>query len=110
MLCNELRSVLDQIPVGITVTDLDGKILYYNAYSAQVVDRKPEYIGMDIRSCHKKSESIHKIDMILSEIREGKRENYYYETNRKEKVLCVTISPYEMNGKLIGYIQSIFLK
>ena len=110
MLCNELQCVLDQIPVGITVTDLDGKILYYNAYSAQVVDRKPEYIGMDIRSCHKKSESIHKIDMILSEIREGKRKNYYYETNRKEKVLCVTISPYEMNGKLIGFIQSIFLK
>ena len=25
---NDLRSVLDQIPIGITVTDLDGKILY----------------------------------------------------------------------------------
>ena len=110
MLCNELRSVLNQIPIGITVTDLDGRILYYNEYSAQIVDRKPEYIGMDIRSCHIKSESIHKIDIILSEIRDGKRKNYYYETNRKEKMLCVTISPYEMNGKLIGFIQRIVIK
>jgi DUF438 domain-containing protein len=58
-----LRSVLDQIPVGITVTDLDGKMLYYNEYCARTVDRKPEYIGMDIRSCHKKPESIPKIDI-----------------------------------------------
>jgi PAS domain S-box-containing protein len=107
---NELRFVLDQIPVGITVTDLDGRILYFNEYSAQIVDRKPEYIGMDIRSCHKKAESIHKIDVIFSEMKEGKRKNYYYESKRKEKVLCVTISPYEMNGKLIGFIQSIVIK
>ena len=80
---NDLRSVLDQIPVGITVTDLDGKILYYNEYSAQIVDRKPEYIGMDIRSCHKKPESIEKIDMIFSEMKAGKRENYYYESKTK---------------------------
>ena len=68
----DLRSVLEQIPVGITVTDLDGKILYFNEYSAQIVDRKPEYIGMDIRSCHKKPESIVKIDTILSEWKAGK--------------------------------------
>ena len=107
---NDLQSVLDQIPVGITVTDLDGKILYYNEYSAQIVDRKPEYIGMDIRSCHKKPESIEKIDMIFSEMKDGKRETYYYESKRKDKILCVTISPYEQLGKLIGFIHSIVVK
>ena len=107
---NELRSVLDQIPVGITVTDLDGRILYYNKYCAQIVDRKSEYIGMDIRSCHKKPESIAKIDTTLSEIREGKRKNYRYESKRKDKILCVTISPYKRSGKLIGFIQSIIVK
>lgn len=107
---NELRSVLDQIPVGITVTDIDGIILYYNDFCAQIVDRKPECIGIDIRSCHKKSESIAKIDMILSEIREGKRKNYCYESKRKDKILFVTISPYKCSGKLIGFIQSIVVK
>jgi PAS domain S-box-containing protein len=106
----ELRSVLDQIPVGITVTDLEGKIRYYNKYSAQIVDRKPEYIGMDIRSCHKKPESIIKIDTILSEIKDGKRENYCYESKRKDKVLSITISSYKQLGKLIGFIHSIVVK
>jgi PAS domain S-box-containing protein len=106
----ELRSVLDQIPVGITVTDLEGKIRYYNKYSAQIVDRKPEYIGMDIRSCHKKPESIIKIDTILSEIKDGKRENYCYESKRKDKVLSITISSYKQLGKLIGFIHSIVVE
>jgi PAS domain S-box-containing protein len=106
----ELQSVMDQIPVGISVTDLDGRILYYNEYSAHIVDRKPEYIGMDIKSCHKKPESITKIETILSEIKEGKRENYCYESKRKDKVLSVTISPYRLRGELIGLIQSIVVK
>ena len=107
---NEFQSVLDQIPVGITVTDLDGKILYYNAYSAQIVDRKPEYIGMDIRYCHKKPESIAKIETILSEIKDGKRKDYCYESKRKDKVLSIAISPYKHQGELIGFIHSIVVK
>ena len=65
---------------------------------------------MDIRSCHKKPESIEKIDIIFSEMKAGKRENYYYESKRKDKILCVTISPYKQLGKLIGFIHSIVVK
>lgn len=107
---NDLRGVMDQTPVGITVTDLDGIILYYNDFCARIVNREPEYIGMDIRSCHKKTESIQKIDMIFSEIKEGKRKNYCYESKRNGKVLSVTISPYQRMGELIGFIQSIVVK
>jgi PAS domain S-box-containing protein len=106
----EMEALLNQFPVGITVTDLDGRILYYNEYSAKIVDRKPEYIGMDIRSCHKKQESIEKIDKILSEIKDKKRENYNYESKRNDKVLLVTISPFTLHDEIIGFIQSFILK
>lgn len=106
----ELEALLNQFPVGITVTDLDGRLLYYNEYSAKIVDRKPEYIGMNIRSCHKKKESIDKIDKILSEIKDKKLENYHYESNRNGKVLSVTISPYLLHDQVIGFIQSIVVK
>jgi DUF438 domain-containing protein len=79
-------------------------------YSALIVDRKPEYIGMDIRSCHKKPESIVKIDTIFAEMKAGKRENYSYESKRKDKVLSVTISPYKCLGELIGFIHSFVVK
>ncbi len=106
----QLAMVLEKIPVGITVIDLEGHILYYNEYCSKYVDRKPEYIGKDIRLCHKKAESIDKIDRILTDIKEGKRREFYYEAERNGKKLGVTVSPYEANGKLIGFIQSFVIK
>ncbi|UCD31283.1 MAG: PAS domain-containing protein [Desulfobacterales bacterium] len=106
----QLAMVIEKIPVGITVIDLKGHVLYYNEYCSKFVDRKPEYIGQDIRICHKKPESIVKIDRILTDIKEGKTRAFYYETVRSGKKLVVTISPYEANGQLIGFIQSFVIK
>ncbi len=55
---SQLAMVLEKVPAGITVIDQEGHILYYNEYCSNFVDRKPEYIGKNIRFCHKKVESI----------------------------------------------------
>jgi len=107
---SQLKMVLDQIPVGVTVTDLDGRILYYNEYSAQIVDRKPGYIGEDIRSCHKKAKSIEKIDRIFQEFKDGRRQDFYYESVRNGKTLGVTVLPYKADGQMIGFIHSFVIK
>ena len=101
----QLARVLDKTPAGITVIDKEGHILYYNEYCARFVDRKPEYIGKNIAFCHKKPESMEKIKKILSEINEGKRKEFYYETQRGENKLGVTVSPFDIDGKQIGFIQ-----
>jgi len=106
----ELENILDKIPVGVTLTDLEGRILYYNEYSSQIVDRKPEYIGKDIRVCHNQRESIVKIDSILRELKEGSSQEYYYESKRNGKTLEVTVLPYKVNDELIGFIQSFVVK
>jgi len=105
-----LRKAMDQVPVGITVIDLDRRILYYNGYCAQIVDRKPEYIGRDIKDCHQKTESIEKIDRFLEEIKNGRREKFHYEATRNGLTLAVTVSPYRTDGKLTGFIQSFVVK
>lgn len=101
-----LAGALDKIPVGITIISTDGLILYYNEFCARYVDRKPEYIGKDIRSCHKKSESIQKIDHILEKLKQGEIQEYYYESTRDGNKLSVTVSPFEFNNNPIGFIQS----
>jgi DUF438 domain-containing protein len=106
----QLVALLDKIPVGVTVIDLEGRILYYNEYSSQIVDRKPEYIGEDIRACHKNPDSILKINRILEELKEDGTNSYYYESERNGKTLGVTVLPYKANDKLIGFIQSFIVK
>ena len=101
-----LANLLEEVPVGITVIDLDGRIRYYNAYCARIVDRKPEHIGEDIRACHRKAESITRIDRILEDIRLGRRETVQYESVRNGKNLAVTVSAYREDGRLVGCIQS----
>ena len=43
--------------VAVTIIDTKGTLLYYNPHSAKILDRKPEYIGADICSHHKKADS-----------------------------------------------------
>ena len=97
--------LLDKIPAGITVIDREGRILYYNDYCARFVDRKPEYIGKDIRACHKNPESIKKIDRFLADLDGGHKEEIYYETERNGVKLGVRVSPFDLDGKRIGFIQ-----
>jgi len=102
---NQLVRVLDKTPAGITVIDKEGHILYYNEYCAKFVDRKPEYIGKNISFCHQKPESMVKIKKALSELNEGKQKEFYYEAKRDENKLGVTVSPFIIDGKQIGFIQ-----
>ena len=101
----ELVIALEKIPIGITIIDLDGHILYYNEYCSRYVERKPEYIGKNIRSCHQKKESLKKLDYIFDQLTKGNQE-YYYESKRNGNRLGVRVSPFEVNGKLVGFIQS----
>jgi len=48
----------------------------YNGYSSRMLNRKPEYIGRDIRDCHEKAASIEKIDHMLAEFKKGRREEF----------------------------------
>jgi DUF438 domain-containing protein len=107
---SQIPQILDKIPVAITVIDLEGIILFYNDYSSRVLDRKPQYLGTDIRSCHQKSETNDKIDRMLAEFKAGRREDFCYEAFRYGKNIEVTLSPFEVDGRMVGCIQSVTIK
>ncbi len=106
----QIPLIVDMIPVAITIIDLEGHILFYNDYSRQVLDRKPEYLGSDIRDCHQKPETNARIDTMLDEFKAGRREAFYYEAFRYGKNIAVTLLPFEVDGEVIGCIQSVTIK
>lgn len=74
-LCFELRATIaSRFRFGVFRTVV--------AIYAQYVDRKPEYIGEDIRLCHRKTESSEKIDRILAALKDGRRKTFYFEAER----------------------------
>ena len=93
--------------VAVTIIDTKGILLYYNQYSAKLLDRRPEYIGTDIHSHHKKSASNKKVDMMLKDFEEEKRESFHYEAKPYGEVILVTLSPIIKYGEFIGCVHIV---
>ena len=84
---------MDCMEVAVTIIDPKGTLLYYNQQSTRILDRKPEYIGTDIHSHHKKTDSNQKLDLMLKSFEEGRKEPFHYEAKPYGKTIFVTLSP-----------------
>jgi DUF438 domain-containing protein len=105
-----IPQILDKIPMAVTIFDLQGIMLYYNEYSPRVINRKPELLGKDIRLCHQKPESNARIDRMIEEFKNGRREPISYEARPYGKPLLITVSPLEIDGRLVGFIHTAMPK
>lgn len=105
-----IRLAVDFMGAAVTIVDPDGKMLYYNEQAVKILDRKPEYIGENVRSHHSKSSSNERFDMMLRAFGEGRIEPFHYEANPYGKVIQVVLSPIIKEGTLIGCVQTVRLK
>ena len=101
---------MDCLGVAVTIIDTKGILLYYNEQSARILDRKPEYIGKDIRSHHKKAGTNKTFDSMLQEFSEGRTKPFHYEAKPYGKVILVTLTPIIKDGQLVGCVQYVRLK
>jgi sensor histidine kinase regulating citrate/malate metabolism len=101
---------MEGMGVAVTIIDTKGTLLYYNKQAAKILDRKPEYIGKDVHSHHKKATSNKKFDQMLHDFQKGRTEPFHYEAKPYGKTILVTLSPILEDGKFIGCTQSVRLK
>jgi len=101
---------VDCMGVAVTIIDTKGILLYYNQHSAKILERKPEYIGTDIHSHHKKADSNKKVDRMLKEFEKGRKDPFHYEAKPYGKIIFVTLSPIIKNGEFVGCVQTVRLK
>ncbi len=105
-----INLAMDCMGVSVTIIDPKGTLLYYNRYSTKILDRKPEYIGTDIHSHHKKTDSNQKLDLMLKNFEGGRKDPFHYEAKPYGKTICVTVSPIIKNDKFVGCVQTARLK
>ena len=107
LVLENMSTILDQLPAAVTVFDLDANMLYYNENAPQFVDRKPELLGEDIHNCHKEPSSNKRLDEIIDGFKAGSRDPVAYTASPYGKPLSVTIVPFIVNGKLVGFIHHV---
>ena len=100
---------VDCMGVAVTIIDTKGKLLYYNRYSAEILDRKPEYIGTDIHSHHKKLDTNKKVDLMLEEFAKGRKDPFHYEAKPYGETIFVTLSPIFKDEEFVGCVQTVRL-
>ncbi len=108
---NELKELvklaMDCMGIAVAIIDTKGILLYYNRQSAKILDRKPEYIGTDIHSHHKKANSNKKVDLMLKEFKKGRKKPFHYKATPYGEIIFVTLSPLVKNGEFIGCVQTV---
>ena len=105
-----IHLAMDCMGFAVSIIDTKGTLLYYNRQAAKILDRKPEYIGTDIHSHHKKTDSNEKVNRMLKRFEGGRKDPFHYEAKPYGKTIFVTLSPIVRNEKFVGCIQTVRLK
>ncbi|MBU7043527.1 MAG: PAS domain-containing protein [Theionarchaea archaeon] len=68
-----LEAILETLPLEFSVLDKNDRVLAWNKHNTRIFKRPESVLGKDVRNCHPKK-SLHKVEKILTEMKEGKRD------------------------------------
>ncbi|MBL7060455.1 MAG: DUF438 domain-containing protein [Actinobacteria bacterium] len=101
----ELKSVLDALPVDITFIEKDDKVRFFNRFEDRIFKRPVSVIGRRIQDCHPKK-SLAKVEQILKDFKDKKREVAEFWINLEGKLIYIRYFPvYTDGGKYLGCLE-----
>jgi len=107
----ELDAVFESLPVEFSVLSKDDKVISWNKHETRIFKRPVAAIGRDVRKCHPQK-SLTKVEQILSEMKEGKRDKAEFWIDmpigvkgEKHKVLIRYFAVRNKEGKYLGCLE-----
>ena len=107
-----LESIIETIPLEFSVIDESEKVLAWNKHETRIFKRPAGVVGKDVRNCHPKN-SLHKVEKIIKEMKEGKREKARFwidlpigPENQKQKVMIEYYALRSKDGKYLGCLEA----
>jgi len=70
----EVNSILNTVPLDMTFVDADNRVKYFTQGKERVFERPLTIIGRQVKMCHP-PKSVHVVEQIVSDFREGKKDN-----------------------------------
>jgi hypothetical protein len=106
-----IKSIIETLPVEITIIDANDEVIGWNKNQNRLFKRPDTSLGMNFRECHP-SESLPKVEKIVQEMKEGKRNMARFwiemgvkENEKKHKILIEFYALRDDAGKYIGCME-----
>lgn len=97
-----LEDLLDRLPIGIHYVDKEGYLRYQNKVAESRRAKGKRVVGVNVRDCHERTESLEAISRIIRDFNQGRKEPHYYMTPTGEKAVKVPI--FDKEGNFTGIL------
>lgn len=105
-----LEAILETLPLEFSVLDKNDRVLAWNKHETRIFKRPTGVVGRDVRNCHPEK-SLHKVQQILTEMKEGKRDKARFWIDLTidgipQKVLIEYYALRDSNGTYLGCLEA----
>ena len=101
----EIEAIFDSLPVEVTFVDKDDKLRYFSQSKEMIFVRTKAAIGLKVQQCHPQK-SIHVVNKILEDFRNGRRNVAEFWINFKDKLVHIRYFPVRnKNGDYLGCVE-----
>jgi len=107
-----VQSLLETIPMELTVIDANDEVIAWNKHDTRLFHRPTSSMGINFRECHPK-ESLDKVERIVAEMKAGTRQKASfwihlqvpYDQTKKHLILIEFFALRDPSGKYIGCVE-----
>lgn len=105
-----LEALLETLPVEFSILDENDDVLGWNKHETRIFKRPKGVVGKNVRKCHP-PKSIEKVEQILKDFKEGKRDKARFWINMKQeeediKVLIEYHALRDEGGTYLGCLEA----
>jgi len=101
----ELEAMLDTLPFEITFVDKDDLVRYFNEPKGRVFLRTKAILGRKVQQCHPQK-SLHLVNQILDEFRQGTRDVAEFWTDREGRLIHIRyFAVRDEGGSYLGCVE-----
>jgi len=100
----ELETILDTMPVDMTFVGADDRVRYFSNSRDRIFPRTKAIIGRNVQNCHPQK-SVHVVQKILDDFREGKRDVAEFWINMGPRMIHIRYFALRRKGKYLGTLE-----
>ena len=101
----EIKAIMNTLPIDITFVDKDDTVRYFNRPEGRIFPRTKSVIGRRVQMCHPQK-SLHVVNRILQDFREGKRDVAEFWINVKGRLIYIRyFAVRDRNGEYLGTLE-----